>query len=399
MASAKPTTLPRHTADQLGRVQVLYKGRVCPLQTFAKDFTTKLYGKATYQGLSPEQVLSGWMFYNSEWCDEPVIKVKGDHMRRQLGMEGRYTSLNNLIAHQTVIDGKPYSKELVAVSEKMNLIQMVANSTLLKIYPLTDSLGNLGWSSQNDALPLSVDDDAYIFVRKQLGYCQELVVKGDYATLETVFDKTCQYQRQQAAAVIPSATCMGAERLYNALTTGRWLAMLTLVLGVLLFALNLCAIGNGGKKNRAHQRIATGVVALLTLFVLLIIGLRWIVGGHAPMAGGFDSMNLMTVVLGIVALCAARQHPAAPSVSLLAMGFCQLVAMMNGSNPPVTHLMPVLNSPLLSLHVTIIMIAYAFFLFVMLSSIAALILPSQRVRLERANLLLLYPAVSLLSVE
>ena len=395
---ATPSTLPRHTADQMGRILVLYNGRVCPLQTLAKDFTTKLYGNATYQGLTSEQELSGWIFYYGEWSNEPVIKIKGDHMCRQLGMEGRYTSLNNLLAHQTIFDVKPYSKELAAVSEKMNLVQMVANSKLLKIYPLTDTLGNLGWYSQNDPLPLSVENDAYMFVRKQLSYCQELVVKGNFATLETVFDKTYQYQQKQASSVIPSAARMGAERLYNALTTGRWLAMLTMVLGILFFVLNFCAIGNDGKSNHVHQRIATWLVALLTLFVMLIIVLRWVVGGHAPMAGGFDSMNLMTLVLGIVALYAARQHPAAPSVSLLAMGFCQLVAMMNGSNPPVTHLMPVLNSPLLSLHVTIIMIAYALFLFVMLSSVAALIQPSQRVRLERANLLLLYPAVSLLSI-
>ena len=423
---ATPSTLPRHTADQMGRIQVLYNGRVCPLQTLAKDFTTKLYGNATYQGLSSEQVLSGWIFYYGEWCDEPVIKIKGDHTRRQLGMEGRYTSLNNLLAHQSIFEGKPYSKEMAAVSEKVSLVQMVANSKLLKIYPLTDTLGTLGWYSQNDALPLSVDDDAYMFVRKQLGYCQELVVKGDFETLEMVFDKTCQYQQKQAAAVIPSAARIGAERLYNALTTGRWLAMLVMALGILFFALNvfdksrtevmshsdctmprrqnvcyeetnLYAIGNGGKK-KVHQRIATVLVALLTLFVLLVIALRWIAGGHVPMAGGFDSMNLMTVMLGIVALCASWRHPAAPSVSLLAMGFCQLVAMMNGSNPPVTHLMPVLNSPLLSLHVTIIMIAYALFLFVMLSSVAALILPTQRVLLERTNLLLLYPAVTLLSI-
>ena len=147
-----------------------------------------------------------------------------------------------------------------------------------------------------------------------------------------------------------------------------------------------------------HSRLSTLLVAALTAFLLLIIVLRWIAGGHVPMAGGVDSMNLMTVAIGIVALCAVRRHRAAPSVGLLAMGFCQLVAMMNGSNPPVTHLMPVLNSPLLSLHVTVIMIAYALFLFVMLSSVAALILPSQRVRIERTNLLMLYPAVALLSI-
>ena len=394
--TAAPTTLPRHTADQMGRMQVLYKGRVCPLQTFAKDFTTKLYGKATYHGLTSEQVLSGWIFYYSEWSDEPIIKIKGADLRQRLGMDGRYTSLNNLLVHQSIIDGLPYSKEQAAVGEKINLVQMVANSQLLKIYPLTDSLGNIGWYSQNDPLPLSIDDDAYLFVRKQLGYCQELVVKGDYSTLDTVFAKTCQYQQKQAAAVIPSPLRISAERLYNALTTGRWLAMLTVVLGLLFFAITLVTVNEG--KKRLHARIATLLVAILTIFLLFVIMLRWVAGGHVPLAGGFDSMNLMTVALGIVALCAVRRHSNAPAVALLAMGFCQLVAMMNGSNPPITHLMPVLNSPLLSLHVTVIMIAYALFLFVMLSSVAALIQPSQRSRLERTNLMLLYPAEALLSI-
>ena len=219
--SAKPMTLPRHTADQLGRVQVLYKGRVCPLQTLAKDFTTKLYGNATYQGLTPEQVLGGWMFYYSEWCDEPMIKIKGAGLRQQLGMESRYTSFNNLLAHEDLLDQHPSAKEFASATEKTSLVQMVTNSKLLKIYPLTDSSGTLGWYSQNDDLPIEVDNDVYIFVRKQLGYCQELVVRGDYATLDTVFAKTCQYQQKQAGEVLPSPARIKAERLYNALTTGR----------------------------------------------------------------------------------------------------------------------------------------------------------------------------------
>jgi ABC-type transport system involved in cytochrome c biogenesis permease subunit len=391
--SAAPQTLPRHTADQMGRVQVLYNGRVCPLQTLAKDFTTKLYGRSTYHGLTPEQVLGGWMLYYGEWCDEPLIKIKGAQVRRQLGMDGRYTSLNNLLAHQALLDSA-YTKELAAASEKLQLVQMVANSQLLKIYPLSDSLGNIGWYSQNDPLPLSVDDDQYLFVRKQLGYCQELVIKGDFATLDTVFAKTLQYQQKQAAAIIPSPARIAAERVYNSFTMGRWLAIMTVVLGVVLFALTIAT----GGRIRLLSRIAAIIVAAVTTYLLLVIVLRWIVGGHVPLAGGFDSMNLVSVVLGIVALFAMCRHRSAPSVALLAMGFCQLVAMMNGSNPPVTHLMPVLNSPLLSLHVTVIMIAYALFLFVMLGSVAALILPEQRERLEHTNLLLLYPAEALLAV-
>ena len=116
------------------------------------------------------------------------------------------------------------------------------------------------------------------------------------------------------------------------------------------------------------------------------------------MAGGFDSMHLMAIAIGIVALCTARRHRMASSIALMAMGFCLLVAMMSGSNPPITHLMPVLSSPLLTLHVTVIMIAYALFIFAMLGSLAALLRPSLRPSMERTNLLLLYPGVALLAV-
>ena len=398
-AQAAPTTLPRHTADCMGQMYVLYKGRICPLQTLAKDFTTKLCGNATYQGLTPEQVLSGWLFYSGEWIDEPMIKIKGNNLRRQLGMDGRYTSFANLLAHQDLFTQQPLPKDLRAADEKLNLIKMVTGSEMLKIYPVTDSLGALNWYSQNDPLPLSVGEDEYLFIRKQLGYCQELVVTGDFTTLETVFQKTAEYQRKQAAAVLPSRFQFRAERLYNALSTGRWLAMTSITLGLIAFLLALYAPSMNTRHPRRswHFHIATAVTALLTLFLLLIFALRWIAGGHIPMAGGFDSMNLMAIAIGILSLFAAHRHPSAPSVALMAMGFCLLVAMMGGSNPPVTHLMPVLSSPLLSLHVAVIMTAYALFLICMLSSVAALILPSRRNHFERTNLLMLYPAEALLA--
>lgn len=407
-ASAAPSTLPRHTADRMGHIQVLYKGRICPLQTLAKDYTTKLCGKATYKGLTPEQVLSGWIFYNSEWCDEPMIKIKGGDLRKAMGISGRYASYSQLYAHLAT-GGSPMGqdqeglpdKNMRAANEKMNLVQMVGNSQLLKIYPLADSNGNIGWYSQNDPLPLNVDEDEYLFIRKQLGYCQELVVKGDFETLEQVFDKTCEYQQKRAAAILPTTTRYNAERLYNRLTTGRWLYMLVITLGLLSFAVALFAPrkeGSGRGLPALNARIATVIVALLTAFLLLIFTLRWIAGGHVPMAGGFDSMNLMAIAIGLVALGTARRHTMAPSIGLITMGFCLLVAMMSGSNPPVTNLMPVLSSPLLTLHVTVIMIAYALFFFVMLGGAAALIRPALRQPMERTNLLMLYPAVALLAV-
>ena len=397
-AHATPRTLPQTVADQMGQVYVLYKGRISPLQTLAKDFTTKLYGKPTYQGLSSEQVLAGWVFYFDDWSQEPMIKVKGVDMHRQLGMEGAYTSYSNLAAHQDLFERHPMSGGMRAIHEKYNLVQMLFSGQMLKIYPLADSNGTINWYSQSDDLPLGVGDDEYLFVRKQLSYCQELVVSGDFETLSTVFEKTRQFQQRQAADLLPSESRINAERLYNALTTGRWLAMLCITLGLLTFALALYCHNRHEKVACINEGIALVAVAALTLFLLLVVILRWVAGGHAPMAGGFDSMNLMTIGIGVIGLLATPRHRLAPSIALPAMGFCLLVAMMSGSNPPITNLMPVLSSPLLTLHVTIIMMAYALFFFVMLNSLAGLILRSQTTRLQRISLLLLYPATALLAI-
>ena len=362
---AAPQTLPRQTASAMGEMYVLYKGRICPLQTFAKDFTTKLTGKATYEGLTPEQFLSGFLFYYSEWED----------FAQQVSPKRR--------------------------TESENLVQMLVSGRGLKLYPVADSSGSVGWYAQNDALPLCVGDDEYIFIRKQLGYCQQLVVSGDYAGLEEVFAKTRLFQEKVAAEVLPSPARVKAERVYNALTTGRWLAMLGITLGLLFFAYAIYCMGRGIESPRVLRWLSVLWVALLTAFLLLLFALRWVVGGHVPMAGGFDSMNLMAIAIGLLGLALSRRHTTALPVAMLTMGFCLLVAMMSGSNPPVTSLMPVLSSPLLCLHVAVVLMAYALFFFLMMSGIAGLALgrhPDVVARLHSLGLLLLYPAVFLLAL-
>ncbi len=365
VANATPRTLPKSTASKMGEMYILYKGRICPLQTFAKDFTTKLTGKATYKRLSSEQVLSGFIFYYNDWAD----------FTNQLGKKRQ--------------------------AEGEALVKMLISGHGLKLFPVVDSTGTIGWYAQNDILPMTVSDDEYIFIRKQLSYCQELVIKGDYDNLELVFDKTRLFQEKRAAAVLPSPTKVKAERLYNALTTGRWLAMLAVTLGLLFFAYRLFCTGRGKEMPRVFHRVAVAWVAALTAFLLLIFVLRWMAGGHIPMAGGFDSMNLMAIIIGIIGLALTRRHQMALPVAMLAMGFCMLVSMMSGSNPPVTNLMPVLNSPLLCLHVAVIMMAYALFFFVMIVGIAGLISMNRPIlnsQFSTLNLALLYPAVFLLTL-
>ena len=375
-ANAAPPTIPAQSAAKMGQMFVLYKGRICPLQTFAKDFTTKLTGKATYEGLTAEQVLGGFIFYYDQWA--PVLdKVK--EKRRK---------------------------------ESESLVKMLLSGHGLKLFPLADSTGSIGWYAQNDDLPVNISEEEYIFIRKHLGYCQELVVKADYRELERVFEKIRLFQEKRAAGVLPAPARVRAERLYNALTTGRWLAMLGITLGLMAFAYCLFLTGRGRRLPQVAHGLFAAWVAALTAFLVLTFVLRWIAGGHIPMAGGFDSMNLMAIGIGGVGLALARRHPLALPVAMLTMGFCLLVAMMSGSNPPVTNLMPVLASPLLCFHVAVIMMSYALFFFVMMIGIAGLLggrrekehgrtdapASDSSVLLFRLSTRLLYPAVFLLAL-
>ena len=92
----------------------------------------------------------------------------------------------------------------------------------------------------------------------------------------------------------------------------------------------------------------------------------------------------------------------------LVAGMTLMVSMMSASNPQITNLMPVLQSPLLTIHVAVIMIAYCLLAFIMLNSIVGIIsdrhiaksdsqspVPTPTMRL---SLLLLYPAIFCLTV-
>ncbi|MBR4911338.1 MAG: cytochrome c biogenesis protein CcsA, partial [Bacteroidales bacterium] len=375
-AADKPSVLPRESADKMGQMYVMYKGRVCPLQTLAKDFTTKLYGSARYKGYTPEQVFSGWLFYTDEWQNEPTPRIERDLKRNKIR----------------------------EAEEKKQIINMLQNTQLLKIFPHADSAGQVTWYSQNDELPLDIPDDEYLFIRKQMSLCKEYAVTGNFAELNEVFEKTKIYQEKHALGQVQSKAQYRAERLYNRLSAGRWLAMVTITLGLICFAMALICLGKGRKLYKPVRIIATIWISLLCLFLAAVFILRWIAGGHVPMAGSFDSMNLLALSICIITLLMSRKYEMALPAGLMMTGFVLLVQMMGGSNPPITHLMPVLSSPLLSLHVTVIMIAYALLFFIMLNGISAVIVrftqPSNTQYLERLrdiSMIMLYPAVALLA--
>lgn len=89
-------TINAEKAREVAREQVIWQDRLCPFSTFALDFLKSVYGKSNYKGLSPEQVVYGWLLRPEVWKDEPMIHVPETDLQRQLNIEGEYAKFSEL---------------------------------------------------------------------------------------------------------------------------------------------------------------------------------------------------------------------------------------------------------------------------------------------------------------
>ena len=138
---------------------------------------------------------------------------------------------------------------------------------------------------------------------------------------------------------------------------------------------------------------ATWAVFAYTTYIII---LRWIVGGHIPLATGYETMlALAWIALGLSLWCGRRVAVMAP-LGIIVAGASLLVAMMGSRNPAMSTLMPVLASRLLSLHVMLVMTSYALFGIIALAAAIGLLSRPRRERMSVVCITLLVPALFLL---
>ena len=415
-----PKVLPQEVASAFGDLYILYNNRICPLQTIAKDFTTKLYGEPTYRGLTSEQVFTGWLFYYSSWKSQPMIKIKNKSTRSLLEIDGKYAALDdfmnqfneyklndaiNQIRHKGSNSAKRGIEE---ADEKYNIIRYMYSGKMLKIFPAEatdkDSI-QLTWYSQGDDLPMDMDGNKWLFIKKTQDYIHEMVVKKDYDGILNTLQKIKRYQKKEAASVLPPDNRFKAEKFYNSLTYTFPLALGCIIIGILGF-IYYCMCIAVGKTTR--PQISTTLIALLIIafvYLTISISLRWFVSTHLPLSNGYETMQFMAWCALILAFVLRKRLLFLP-FGFLICGFTLMVSMMGESNPQITHLIPVLSSPLLSLHVVAVMISYALFAFMMLNGLAASVIyfsgnasGMQHIeKLKTLSQLLLYPGLFCLAI-
>ncbi|MDO4209147.1 MAG: c-type cytochrome biogenesis protein CcsB [bacterium] len=376
---AEAAEIDRGIADEMGQIAVLYNGRICPLNTAATDFVTKLCGRSTWEGHTANEIFVGWTIFYTEWENKKIIKVGNKDVQNVLGIDGEWACLRDFYTpqHEYKLSGKQNDmtlseslrKAIRATDEKIQVITMFYNSEMLRIFPLAHD-GRIEWHKPGSTeLPHGVGEAEFQFVNHAMDYLVRSILAGDVKASKRLIAKIRLYQREKAGDALPSAALMRAETFYNSLTPTLRYAPFFLLLSLLF-----CYLHFATTPRRWLRLSHTALIVAMTVLISGLIGLRWIVGQHIPVSNGYETMLFMAWVSMAVTVVVSHRQPVMKALGPVVASFCMLVAMMAGGTPQVTPLMPVLQSPLLAIHVTLVMMAYALLAFLTLLSLCCLLM-------------------------
>lgn len=356
--SAAPKAFPKEVSAELGEVNVLYNGRITSFRTQANDYVRKVYGKSKVEGFDAVQVMTGWMFYYDSWKDVPMKVKKKD-------------------------------RGTVREDEKTALIHSVASGLAMKMFPYKDTDAAIQWYAPAETLPQDIPDDEWIFMRRVMTMVGESVFMGNDKEAIDVIAKVRKYQAGKLGDSAPSRARIRIEHVYNAIGLPKIPAMAALTLGMILFI-----VMSLGISIDAMVTIVLNLILLVYLTVIIV--LRWIVSGHIPLTNGAEIMTVIAWCSALVPVLWGRRISSLAPVAIILSGFGMLVASLSLSNPQVSSLMPVLNSPLLAVHVGCMMVSYTLFGLAAFNSLAALIRGNDHAT-STISRIVLYPATFLLA--
>ena len=410
--------LPRESAEKFGELHILYNDRICPVQTFALDFCKKIYGARSYQGLTAEQVLSGWVFYGNIWASEPFIKIKSGEMKTAMNLPD-YASLNTFFNRemggytigpyvQEYYNGQQdkFHQQAADIDDKIRIIMELREGISLKVLPYTFTknvkatkdhsfikAGTTTWFSPVDKLPQAVEHQHALYIRNVFYLLNGDVKAGNISRVNEFFVKMKKYQEISSGNSLPTATQYKAERINNAFPFATILFMANLTLGFIALFYTIYRMTK--KREIKALNIALPILLCVSFLALTFgLALRWIISGNIPMSNGYESMLTVAWFVMLISILMQLRIRIVMVFGFLISGFFLLVSHINQMDPTIGQMMPVLNSPLLSMHVSIIMMSYALLSLTFICGIMGICMRSHGEELQALSRLFLYPALT-----
>ena len=224
-------------SDKFGRLLVQsVDGRIKPIDTVSTELLNKIYGSATFEGMSANQVALSMMSSPGEWQAIPIIKVFHPELKKIIGIpeNQKYASFNDFFEKEgdhgfkltkyseEANRKKPalrnqFDKDVLKVDERVNICYMVYTGEVFKMIPKQNDL-NKRWFAPQEAVG-SFSKQEGDEVRALLGGYFEAIgeglEKGNWQNANKAVDKLQSYQEQYGSEIIPSESRIKAEIFFN----------------------------------------------------------------------------------------------------------------------------------------------------------------------------------------
>ena len=373
-------TIPADQAGQWGRLQVQCPtGRIEPMDTYTDKLLRKIYRSNSFEGLSSEQVIIGFLINPAYWSNVPFIRQTNKELPQAYSLpDGKYLRFldvfdedgNYLIAN--AVD-KAYSrpatersrleKDLLKLDEKVNILYSLQQGKMFALFPLPgDTSGK--WYSPGDDLSMFSGRDS-LFVTKimpwYLGEAYDALRTGNWESAGEVLSMMNVYQQKQSATPLLTEKQVSWELFYNKAQLFFWSAMGYMAAGLLLLVF---AVWQLLKPRRWFKAVIFLLVTLVVLIFLLHtsgIGIRWYISGRAPWANAYESMIYVAWATALAGLLFIKRSSMTLALAAFFAGIILFVANLNFMDPEITPLVPVLKSYWLMIHVAVITASYGFF--------------------------------------
>jgi ABC-type transport system involved in cytochrome c biogenesis permease subunit len=410
-------TVEKTQSDAFCDIWTLNGGRIMPLFTLAHDFTLKVLGTTSFGSIDANRFFMSMLFLPDKWYNIPIFEVANRQLAAELNLKGSRASISDfydlhgnykLGKYWNAIASRTAKTELLKEAEKLNdriqLIEMLYSGELLQVCPVSSG-GAIRWLHPAQQA-LSPDEQQHIdFIRTALTDYYTALIAGDSVGALAQIDAIKRFQQTHAGAVLPSAAHRRAEKMSVMVNFNSLLFKINLTAG-LLALLSLLAFG--ARRQRRLNTLFYVVLIVAFLVHSFAVGLRAYIAGRLPFSNGYETMLIVAWCALLIAALFGRRIAILVPFGLLLSGSALLVAHISSMNPQITPLMPVLSSPLLSIHVSTLILAYTLLGFVALNSLMSIaslfFMPTSKAAdtlqlLERNrvySLVCLYPAIFLL---
>lgn len=324
-------------ADSLAIRQVIFNGETVSFAKFSNKLTYKLTGRGDVGSLSPEAFIASVIKYKEDWTVVPFLKIKSKGLRDSLKIEGNYASVANFY------------------DENGNYIPE-------RLYK--------GGSGPLDKDIIAVDEKIALLI--DLWNCE----------LFTPLPPNSPDKRSNFS--------IKSEIFYYKANPVKILFICSILTVAFILILQLLR-----KKIRLFP-----IISVLGIAGVFAWSWLWYISGSVPLSATADIMEFVGICMILLSSVAAwrKESPLLIALGMASASFLLLVAMLGLKDPVMSPVMPVLASPWLSVHVSLVMLSYAVLGFTLPVALSAFIVKSQRERLTHLALSLLAPGVFLLGL-